>query len=52
MSYLKKPTEIKNNTSIAHLNKPPLTSTLNKFSLMLDEYQFGIITLSETWLKD
>ena len=44
--------ENKNNTSIAHLNLQALMSTFNEFSLMLDEYQFDAITLSETWLKD
>ena len=50
--YLKKLNENKNNTSIAHLNVDPLMSTFNVFSPMLDEYQFDVITLSETWLKD
>ena len=50
--YLKKLNENKNNTSIAHLNVDPLMSTFNTFSPMLDEYQFDVITLSETWLKD
>ena len=27
-------------------------STFNEFSFMLDEYQFDVIALSETWLKD
>ena len=27
-------------------------STFNEFSLMLDKYQFDVITLSQTWLKD
>ena len=27
-------------------------STFNEFSLMQDEYEFDVITLSETWLKD
>ena len=44
--------ENKNNTSIAHLSFQALMSTFNEFSLMLDEYQFDAITLSETWLKD
>ena len=26
--------------------------TFNEFSLMLDEYQFDVIALSESWLKD
>ena len=50
--YLKKLNGNKNNTSIVHLNVDPLMSTCNAFSLMLDEYQFDVITLSKAWLKD
>ena len=38
--------------SIAHLNVQTLMSIFNEFSLMLDEYQFDVIVVSETWLKD
>ena len=50
--HLKKLSENKNNTSIAHLNVQSLMSTFNEFSLMLNDYQFDVIALSETWLKD
>ena len=39
-------------TSIAHLNTQCLSSTFDEFHVMLKEYQFDIITMSETWLKD
>ena len=38
--------------SIAHLNTHCLSSTFNGFLAMLNEYQFEIITMSKTWLKD
>ena len=41
-----------NRTSIAHLNIQCLNSTIDEFHVMLNEYQFDIITMSETWLKD
>ena len=46
------PTSNKNNTSIAHQNVQALMSTFNEFSLMLDEYRFDVIALSQTWRKD
>ena len=42
----------RNRTSIAHLNTQCLSSTFDEFHVMLNEYQFDIITMSETWLKD
>ena len=42
----------RNRTSIAHLNTHCLSSTFDEFHVMLNEYQFDIITMSETWLKD
>ena len=50
--HLKKLNENKSSTFIAHLNVQALMSAFNKFSLMLDEYQFDIITLNETWVED
>ena len=41
-----------NRTSIAHLNTQCLSSAFDEFHVMRNEYQFGIITMSETWLKD
>ena len=38
--------------SIAHLNTHCLSSTFDGFFAMLNEYQFEIITMSKTWLKD
>ena len=52
ITHLKKLNENKNNTSIVHLNVQVLMSTYYEFSLMLGEYQFDVIALSETWLKD
>ena len=42
----------RNRTNIAHLNTQCLSSTFDEFHVMLNEYQFDIITMSETWLKD
>ena len=42
----------RNRASIAHLNTQCLSSTFDEFHVMLNEYQFDIITMSETWLKD
>ena len=42
----------RNHTSIAHLNTQCLSSKSDEFHVMLNEYQFAIITMSETWLKD
>ena len=39
-------------TSIAHLNIQAIISTFNEFVMMLQEYQFDIVALSETWLQD
>ena len=44
--------EYKNKISIAHLNTRSVTSSFPEFEAMLSKYQFDIITLSETWLKD
>ena len=41
-----------NNTSIAHLNVQALMSMFNKFSIMLNSYQFNIIAVTEMWLQD
>ena len=51
-THLKKLNENKDNASIAHLNVQALMSTFSEFSLMLDDYQFDIIALSEKWLQD
>ena len=44
--------ENRNRISICHLNTQSITSTFAAFERMLWSYQFDIITLSETWLKD
>ena len=41
-----------NHLNIIHLNTQSLPSSFNEFSLMVEQYKFDIITLSETWLKD
>ncbi|XP_057299344.1 uncharacterized protein LOC130629967 [Hydractinia symbiolongicarpus] len=51
-SHLKLLNKHRNQTSIAHLNTQSLLSTFTEFSLMLNIYDFDIITLSETWLQD
>ena len=42
----------RNRTSIAYLNTQCLSSTFDEFHVMLNEYQFDIIAMSETWLKN
>ena len=39
-------------TSIAHINVQSLLSTFDAFSLMMNTYNFDIVALSETWLKE
>ena len=39
-------------TSFAHLNIQAIMSTFNEFVMMLPEYQFDIVALSETWFQD
>ena len=51
-SHLQLLDEHRNHTSIAHLNTHSMCSTFDEFSVMLNMYQFNIISLSETWLKD
>ena len=50
--YLKLLDQNRNCISIAHLNTHCLSSVIDKFHVMRNEYQFDIITMSETWLKD
>ena len=50
--YLEMLDQNRNRTSIAHLNTQCLSSTFDEFHVMLNEYQFDIITISETWLID
>ena len=38
-------------TSITRLNIQAIMSTFNKFLKTLQEYQFNIIVLSETWIQ-
>ena len=38
-------------TSIVHLNIQAIMSTFNEFVMTLQEYQFDIVALSETWLQ-
>ena len=42
----------RNQNRIAHLNSQCLSSTFDEFHVMFNEYQFDIITMSETWIKD
>ena len=42
----------RNRTSIAHANTQCLSSTFDEFHVVLIKYQFNVITMSETWLKD
>ena len=51
-THLKKLQENPNYTSIAHLNVQAIMSTFNEFSVMLNEYKFDVIALTETWLQD
>ena len=39
-------------TSVAHVNTQSLPSSFDEFSLMMNRYQFDIVAVSETWLKD
>ena len=39
-------------TSFAHVNTQRLPSSFDEFSLMMNRYQFYIVALSKTWLKD
>ena len=39
-------------TSFAHINTQSLPSSFDEFSLMMNRYQFDIVAVSETWLKD
>ena len=38
--------------SVAHINTQSLPSSFDEFSLMMNRYQFDIVAVSETWLKD
>lgn len=38
--------------SIMHLNTQCMTSTFAEFTVLINSYNFDIIALSETWLKD
>ena len=38
--------------SIAHLNTQSMVSTFDEFMLFVNRYDFDVITLTETWLKD
>ena len=49
--YLEMLDQNRNRTGIAHLNTQCLSSAFDDFHVMLNEYQFDIITMSETWLK-
>ena len=45
-------TENPNHLSLMHLNTQCMTSTFDELLLLLSDYPFNIVTLSETWLKD
>lgn len=38
--------------SVMHLNTQCMTSTFGALSILINDYHFDIVTLSETWLKD
>ena len=38
--------------SLMHLNTQSMTSTFDELQLLLNDYPFSVVTLSETWLKD
>ena len=42
----------RNRVSTAHLNTQRLLSTFDEFEVMLDTYEFHVIDLTETWLRD
>ena len=42
----------KNKLSIAHLNTQSLCSSFAEFTVFVNNYDFDIITVSETWLKN
>ena len=42
----------RNRTNISHLNSQYISLTFDEFHVMLNEYRFDIITMSETQLKD
>ena len=50
--HLQKLQANRNHTSIAHLNTQCITSKFDEFNVMINRYEFDIITLTETWLKD
>ena len=39
-------------TPVAHINTQSLPSFFDEFSLMMNRYQFDIVSVSESWLKD
>ena len=41
-----------NHLSIMHLNTQCMTSSSGEFSLSMNSYNFNVVTVSETWLKD
>ena len=38
--------------STCHLNTQSMSSTFDEFQFMINQTNFGVITLSETWLKN
>eukprot|EP00111_Clytia_hemisphaerica_P013088 TCONS_00038423-protein len=50
--HLEKLKQNKHLLSIAHLNTQSMVSTFDEFMLFVDRYDFDVITLTETWLKD
>ena len=47
-----KNSEYHKHLSIVHLNTQSMGSTFDEFQVMINESQFDIVTLSETWLRD
>ena len=50
--HLQRLQQYSTHTSILHLNTQSVCSTFDEFYAMCKIYQYDIITLSETWLKD
>lgn len=49
---LEKLNKNRNLFSIAHLNTQSMVSTFDEFKLFVNRYDFDVITLTETWLKN
>ena len=50
--HFEKLDELKKHINICHLNIQPISSTFDEFQFMINQTNFDVITLSETWLKN